>query len=956
MIKKLLTLVAFFATINLTANAQTTVFEGDNSSEIPYRIPAIVQTSGEDILVFADKRHDGGDVGQNGSSKSRIDIVYKRYRNNAWGDETVIKQGSSSFGYGDVAVVADRENPAEIVFFTAAGNVFFSKSTRNSPLQCYRFCSSDGGATWNDGETVTSQIYGLASDYTAAFFSSGRICQSSKIKIGSHYRLYAALCVSGTNSLVIYSDDFGKNWNLLGTSPVVEGGDEAKCVELPNGNVLVSSKGKSKRYYKVFKYNTTPSASAPANGTWSGQEEGCTSSDAAGTNGEILLVQANDGNENCYLVLQTIPASSTKAANRSNVTIYWKKLDTNDLDDASQFSGAWANSKSLSTTTSSYSTMIQLADGTIAFAYEENYESFAPWINLSGAVWDSYDIQYRNMNISDIASGYTLPVVSAPVITPASGTVDAGATVTISCATEGAVIYYTTDGSIPTASSAKYTGSITVNDDVTIKAIAVKRAWVNSAVATATLTAKKPAVKVETPVITPNGGEVEAGTEVAITCATDGATIYYTTDGSTPTTSSTKYIGAITVGKAMTIKAIATKDGNYTNSEVASATFTIKASVKKVAIPVFSLPSGAYEMGTELSITCATEGARIYLALDPTWPAEEWVEYSGEILEIGEDITIYAVAKLEGWEDSDIVSAEYVVILPVATPAFSPAGGEVEEGTEVTISCATDGAIIYYTTDGSEPTTESAVYTGVITVTEAMTIKAMAAKVGHYTSSAVAVASFTIKAVEPEVPEANCYPVSPVTGKIGESTYHLATFSANEATVAPDGVRVYYAVVDGDEVVIKRVPGGTVIPAGTGVVLMSGSDNAFNMTATTAEPDEDVFADNCLVGTVDESSITFGADCYALAVKGSGKYQSQFVFCYATGVSVSNYNNRAYLDLSGTAASMSNDIRISFGGTTGIEEAVEEFAPVVIYDLTGRRVSEMKPGNIYIVNGKKVMK
>ena len=943
----------------MTANAQTTVFEGDNSSEIPYRIPAIVQTSGEDILVFADKRHNGGDVGQNGSSKSRIDIVYKRYRNNAWGDETVVKQGSSSFGYGDVAVVADRVNPDEIVFFTAAGNVFFSKSTKNSPLQCCRFRSSDGGATWNDGETVTSQIYGLASDYTAAFFSSGRICQSSKIKVGSHYRLYAALCVSGTNSLVIYSDDFGENWNLLGTSPVVVGGDEAKCVELPNGNVLVSSKGKSKRYYKVFKYNTTPSASAPANGTWSGQEEGCTSSDAAGTNGEILLVQANDGNENCYLVLQTIPASSSKASNRSNVTIYWKKLDTNDLDDASQFSGAWANSKSLSTTTSSYSTMIQLADGTIAFAYEENYTSFAPWLNLTGAVWDSYDIQYRNMNISDIASGYTLPVVSAPVITPASGTVDAGATVTISCATEGAVIYYTTDGSTPNASSAKYTGSITVNDDVTIKAIAVKRAWVNSAVATATLTAKKPTVKVATPVISPAGGEVEEGTTVTISCATSGATIYYTTDGNEPTTSSAVYSGAITVNKAMTIKAFAAKDG-YTDSEVVSATFTIKASVKKVATPVFSLPSGVYEAGAELSVTCATEGAKIYLALDPTWPAEEWVEYSGEILEIGEDVTIYAVAKLEGWEDSDIASAEYVVILPVATPAFSPAGGEVEEGTEVTITCATDGATIYYTTDGTEPTTESAVYTGVITVIEAMTIKAMAAKEGYYTNSAVAVASFTIKAVEPdepEAPEANCYPVSPVTGKIGNNTYYLATFSAGEHTVAPSGVSVYYAVVEYDEVLIKRVPGGTVIPAGTGVVLMSASDNAFNMTATTAEPDEDVFAENCLVGTYgrtgEDGAYEFGEGCYVLAKKGA---TGQFAFCNAVGVKVSGYGNRAYLDLSGTGASMSNDIRISIGGTTGIEEAVEECTECIIYDLTGRRVTEMKPGSIYIVNGKKVYK
>ena len=78
MIKKLLTFVALSAATIFTANAQTTVFEGNNSDKIPYRIPAIVQTSNEDILVFADKRHDGGDVGQNGSNASRIDVVYKR--------------------------------------------------------------------------------------------------------------------------------------------------------------------------------------------------------------------------------------------------------------------------------------------------------------------------------------------------------------------------------------------------------------------------------------------------------------------------------------------------------------------------------------------------------------------------------------------------------------------------------------------------------------------------------------------------------------------------------------------------------------------------------------------------------------------------------------------------------------------------------------------------------------
>ena len=880
MIKKLLTFVALSAATFFTANAQTTLFHSDTNNSLPYRIPAIVQTSNEDILVFADKRHDGGDVGQNGSSKSRIDVVYKRFSSNTWGNETTVKTGTNSFGYGDVAVVADRENPAEIVFFTAAGNIFFtdSQNSEGKRLQCYRFNSSDGGATWTEGTDVTSQVYNLASSYTGAFFSSGRICQSSQIKVGSHYRLYAALCVGKTTnyiitkstktySLVIYSDDFGSTWNLLGTQPVIgEGGDEAKCVELPNGNVLVSSKGKSTRYYNVFKYNSFPTAPNTANGNWSGQVNGCSSQDANGTNGELLLVQASENGKNCYLVMQTIPANSTSgdASSRKNVTIYWKELDTTDLNDASQFSGAWDNTKSLSTTTSSYSTMIQLADGTIAFAYEEKYYS----ISKGG-----YDIQYKNLNISDIATGYTLPVIAAPVISPAGGEVEKGTQVEITGPT-GATIYYTTDGNDPTTSSAVYNGPITVDSDMTIKAIAVKRAWTNSAVSTATFTVKAaaPAVAVETPTFSIAGGEVEEGTTVTISCATSGATIYYTTDGNEPTTSSAVYSGAITVNKAMTIKAFAAKDG-YTDSEVVSATFTIKA--REV----------------------------------------------------------------------------------VATPVLNPAGGEVEEGTTVTISCATSGATIYYTTDGNEPTIASAVYGGAIVVDKDMTIKAFAAKDG-YTDSEIVSATFTIKevVVEPEVTE---YPVTPVSGLIGGTTYYLATFSANENTVAPAGVSVFYVrTVSSDEVALSRVSSGKTIPAGEGVILMASSASAFNMTSTTDESNVADLSDNSLAATGDVVDFTFDVEnCYALAVKGSGELAGQFAFCkVAAGTTLNGYNNRAYLDLSASGASFSNNVRVSFDGVTGIESSVEEFQEQVVYDICGRRVHEMKPGNIYIVNGRKVLK
>ena len=80
----------------------------------------------------------------------------------------------------------------------------------------------------------------------------------------------------------------------------------------------------------------------------------------------------------------------------------------------------------------------------------------------------------------------------------------------------------------------------------------------------------------------------------------------------------------------------------------------------------------------------------------------------------------------------------------VATPAFSVASGAVNSGTSVTISCATDGAEIYYTTNGSEPTASSTEYTGAISITEAVTLKAIAVKDGM-NGSAVSSASYTLK-------------------------------------------------------------------------------------------------------------------------------------------------------------------------------------------------------------------
>ena len=96
---------------------------------------------------------------------------------------------------------------------------------------------------------------------------------------------------------------------------------------------------------------------------------------------------------------------------------------------------------------------------------------------------------------------------------------------------------------------------------------------------------------VATPAFSVESGAVDSGTSVTISCATDGAKIYYTTDGSEPTASSTEYTGAISVTPPMTLKAIAVKDG-MNDSAVASASYTIKPDYSKCAVGDFVLKNG----------------------------------------------------------------------------------------------------------------------------------------------------------------------------------------------------------------------------------------------------------------------------------------------------------------------------------------------------------------------------
>jgi hypothetical protein len=339
-----------------------------------------------------------------------------------------------------------------------------------------------------------------------------------------------------------------------------------------------------------------------------------------------------------------------------------------------------------------------------------------------------------------IPSTPTPSVSATPNFSPAPGTYNATQTVTISDSTVGAAIYYTTDGTAPTSGSMQYTSALTVSSTETINAIAIASGYANSPVAKAAYTinaaagSTNPQTPSATPAFSPAPGTYNAAQSITISDATAGAAIYYTTDGSTPTAGSTQYTSAIQVSSTETVNAIAIASG-YANSPVSSAAYTINAAGS----------GGSGNPQTKvITIADAVPGVTIYYTTDGTTPTTSSARYTGPIT-IDSTATVKAMAVAAGYTNSAVGSI--TVTDPsspqAATPTLLPAAGAYSTAQTVSISDTTAGATIYYTTDGSTPTTNSAQYTSAITVSSTQTINAIAVASG-YANSATASATYNI--------------------------------------------------------------------------------------------------------------------------------------------------------------------------------------------------------------------
>ena len=386
-----------------------------------YRIPAIAKAHNGDLIAVADYRFTGSDIGY-----GRLDLHAKISSDNGqtWTENPIeVVRGvdyvkgkptdefpSSAFlhtGFGDPCIVADRESD-RVLLMSCSGDVMFPNGTRDYHQGIARFYSEDNGKTWSKPVDISENIYSQFDTCTigtakSMFVGSGRIFQSSTVKVGNYYRLYCSVLfkdVNGTNkNYVLYSDDFGGEWKVLGgvnVAPIPSGADEPKAEELPDGSVICSSRVYGGRMYNIFHFTN----SEKAEGYW----DKCVTSNANNKgvvatgnscNGEVMILPAQrkaDGKD-VYVFLQSVPFGN----GRTNVGIFYKELASlNDFVCTDSLAANWDGSHQSSYMGSAYSTMTLCKDNTIGFLYEES------------TFGKDYTIVYKNYSLEQITdSAYT---------------------------------------------------------------------------------------------------------------------------------------------------------------------------------------------------------------------------------------------------------------------------------------------------------------------------------------------------------------------------------------------------------------------------------------------------------------------------------------------------------------------------------------------------------------------
>ena len=372
----------------------------EDGIDMYHRIPAITTANDGRLIAVSDKRyHNKNDLGNH-----QIDLVVRTSDDNgvSWTDAVNLTKGlsTSTTGYGDAAIVADRESD-RVLIICVGGSAGYFGSNPNNRNNFYSFWSEDGGKNFTAPMDMTADIYGLDESWYGMFAGSGRIMQSRYIKVGEYYRIYTGISSRGSGNTsvnhVMYSDDFGETWHILGDTTVenapVTPGDEPKVEELPNGDVVLSSRRDQGRYVNIFRY--TKGDDTYTKGSW-GSQGSFNLGSSRGCNGETYFLYAKhkESGRYVYLALQSLPIVNY----RRQLGIFYKELTEEDSDPAVYATG-WNMDKffMVQQGEGGYSTFSIQKDGKLAFFYEEGnpyYDMVYVPLDLKTITGDAYEMAF----------------------------------------------------------------------------------------------------------------------------------------------------------------------------------------------------------------------------------------------------------------------------------------------------------------------------------------------------------------------------------------------------------------------------------------------------------------------------------------------------------------------------------------------------------------------------------
>lgn len=390
------------------------------------------------------------------------------------------------------------------------------------------------------------------------------------------------------------------------------------------------------------------------------------------------------------------------------------------------------------------SSIVDSPAGIVTAVLVENVDDNCDYVAAREVTESVFRGALANVQLCACDTATATDAVETPVASVVTGTYYNDQTVTLTCATEGASIYWSADDSDGLTDFAAYTGAITISvTGTTLRFYATKLSSPDSAVGSEVYT-----LRVATPVLNPNGFTFYPTTGVTSSTSTTGATQRYTTNETTPTSSSTWYSGAITVSATTTITIKGFKTG-YEDSDTDTETYTIDA---PPVSPVTFSPTSDTFIGVD-SVTMATITPAPYeirYTVDGSDPTASSTRYSGAV-SINADTLFRAKVFKTGYSNIAASSMQYTLLVPQVDPVtYTPTDNQFINSVSVAMATATSGASIHYERGPNPgatatPTPSSTLYTGPITVTADETIKAIAVKTyyAYYASSTVTTKTLT---------------------------------------------------------------------------------------------------------------------------------------------------------------------------------------------------------------------